>query len=130
MSDDDFCCGCCLGLIVGATVFGNQAHGSTVELKPTHPAAPSSIESVVKENHSIAQKMMLKGIYRYQTEISPSLHDKGNGEQRTICKYEPSCSEYAKIAIDKYGATKGTAIAATRLLKCNPLSKGGYDPLR
>jgi hypothetical protein len=46
------------------------------------------------------------------------------------CKYYPSCPEYAKRAISKYGALKGGFMAAARILRCNPLSKGGYDPLK
>lgn len=44
------------------------------------------------------------------------------------CKYKPTCSEYAISAIEKYGAIKGGAKAFWRILRCNPWSKGGYDP--
>ena len=46
------------------------------------------------------------------------------------CKYYPSCSEYTKQAIEKYGVIKGCFLGLKRILKCNPFSKGGYDPLR
>ncbi|MBQ9155949.1 MAG: membrane protein insertion efficiency factor YidD [Eubacterium sp.] len=45
------------------------------------------------------------------------------------CKYTPTCSQYAIEAIDKYGAFKGGLMAAWRFLRCNPFSKGGYDPV-
>lgn len=45
------------------------------------------------------------------------------------CKYTPSCSEYSKIAIKRFGAFKGTILSIKRILKCNPFSKGGYDPV-
>jgi uncharacterized protein len=46
------------------------------------------------------------------------------------CRFWPSCSEYAKQAISKYGILKGVILAAGRLLRCHPLSgKSGYDPL-
>ena len=45
------------------------------------------------------------------------------------CKYYPSCSEYAIEAIKNKGAVKGTLTALWRLLRCNPFSKGGYDPI-
>ncbi|MFH0732834.1 MAG: membrane protein insertion efficiency factor YidD [Candidatus Omnitrophota bacterium] len=45
------------------------------------------------------------------------------------CKYHPTCSEYAIEAIKTKGALRGCAIAAWRLLRCNPFSKGGYDPV-
>jgi putative membrane protein insertion efficiency factor len=46
------------------------------------------------------------------------------------CKYYPSCSEYTKQAIEKYGAIKGVAKGTWRILRCNPFSKGGYDPVK
>ncbi len=45
------------------------------------------------------------------------------------CKYIPTCSQYAIEAIKKYGALKGSFLAAWRILRCNPFSKGGYDPV-
>lgn len=45
------------------------------------------------------------------------------------CKYIPTCSEYALQAYEKYGFFKGTALTIWRILRCNPFSKGGYDPL-
>lgn len=47
----------------------------------------------------------------------------------TKCPYFPSCSEYGLEAIEKYGAFKGTALAVWRIIRCNPFSKGGYDPV-
>ncbi len=58
----------------------------------------------------------------YQKHISPNLEHR--------CKYYPSCSEYTKKAIDKYGTVKGILLGIKRILKCNPFSKGGYDPLK
>lgn len=46
----------------------------------------------------------------------------------STCKFYPTCSDYADEVIHKYGAKKGTAKAALRILKCNPFHKGGYDP--
>ena len=45
------------------------------------------------------------------------------------CKYEPSCSRYAVQAIERYGILRGSVLAAWRLLRCNPWSHGGYDPV-
>lgn len=45
------------------------------------------------------------------------------------CKYFPTCSEYGIQAIEKYGAIKGGLLAIWRILRCNPFSKGGYDPV-
>ena len=46
------------------------------------------------------------------------------------CKYYPTCSEYMRQAIEKYGALKGTYLGIKRLFRCNPFSNGGYDPLK
>lgn len=45
------------------------------------------------------------------------------------CRFVPTCSAYAIEAITKYGALKGSALALWRILRCNPFSKGGYDPV-
>ncbi|MFH0854763.1 MAG: membrane protein insertion efficiency factor YidD [bacterium] len=46
------------------------------------------------------------------------------------CKFHPACSEYAYQAVEKYGVIKGGAKALWRVIRCNPWSKGGYDPLK
>lgn len=58
----------------------------------------------------------------YKKHISPY--------RRPCCKYIPTCSEYALEAYEKYGFFKGTRLAVWRILRCNPFSKGGYDPLK
>ncbi len=55
----------------------------------------------------------------YQRFISPLL--------RPRCKYVPSCSEYARMAINEFGVIRGTILAGWRLLRCNPASHGGID---
>ena len=71
------------------------------------------------------KKICIYLIEWYQKNISSFL------ENRNIrCKYHPSCSEYTKQAIEKYGVIKGCLLGAKRILKCNPFSKGGYDPLK
>ena len=60
----------------------------------------------------------------YKKYISPIFHSWGIG-----CKYYPTCSEYTKQAIEKYGAIKGCFLGVKRIIKCNPFSKGGYDPV-
>ncbi len=71
------------------------------------------------------KKIMIKFINFYQKHISYWLEEK-----RIRCKYYPTCSEYAKQAIEKYGICRGSFLAIKRILKCNPFSKGGYDPLK
>jgi putative membrane protein insertion efficiency factor len=48
----------------------------------------------------------------------------------TTCKYHPSCSQYAIDAVRRKGLARGSVLAAWRLLRCNPWSRGGYDPVR
>lgn len=45
------------------------------------------------------------------------------------CKFLPTCSDYALIALEKYGFIKGSILTIKRILRCNPFSKGGYDPV-
>jgi putative membrane protein insertion efficiency factor len=47
-----------------------------------------------------------------------------------VCRFVPSCSQYAVEAISKHGAVKGVGLAAWRILRCQPCSRGGYDPVR
>lgn len=57
----------------------------------------------------------------YQRSVSPS--------QGARCKYLPTCSQYAVEAITRHGAIRGGALAIWRILRCNPFSHGGYDPV-
>ncbi len=67
------------------------------------------------------QKLCLGLIRFYQMAISPYIGPH--------CRFTPTCSEYAFIAIRRFGALKGIYIAIKRLLKCHPFHKGGYDPV-
>ena len=71
------------------------------------------------------KKICIKLIEMYQKTISKLFSSKD-----VHCKYYPSCSEYTKQAIDKYGVIKGGTKGFIRVLKCNPFSKGGYDPVK
>ncbi len=46
------------------------------------------------------------------------------------CRFYPSCSDYMMQAIERYGVAKGVLLGIKRILRCNPFSKGGYDPLK
>ena len=71
------------------------------------------------------KKILIKIINWYQKNISLWLESKN-----IRCKYYPTCSEYTRQAIEKYGAFKGICLGIVRILRCNPFSKGGYDPLK
>ena len=57
----------------------------------------------------------------YQKYLSPL--------KSTKCPYVPTCSAYAVQALEKHGAIKGSLLAIWRILRCNPFSHGGYDPV-
>lgn len=67
------------------------------------------------------RRLVVGLIVMYQRAISPLL---GN-----VCRYEPSCSEYMRQAVDKYGASRGVWMGTRRLLRCHPFHPGGYDPV-
>ena len=48
----------------------------------------------------------------------------------SMCKFTPTCSNYAIEAIKEYGSIKGTLLTIKRILRCNPFSKGGFDPIK
>ena len=65
--------------------------------------------------------VLLAPIRLYQRFVSPLLPRR--------CKYLPTCSDYAVQAVGKYGPARGFVLASWRLLRCNPWSDGGYDPV-
>ena len=69
----------------------------------------------------VVRRVVLLPIRAYQRFISPALPRR--------CKYEPTCSLYAVRAIEDYGILRGLVLAGWRVLRCNPWSHGGYDPV-
>jgi uncharacterized protein len=67
------------------------------------------------------RRVVVQPVRGYQRLISPALPRR--------CKYHPTCSAYAVQAIESYGILRGAVLAAWRVLRCNPLSHGGYDPV-
>lgn len=82
----------------------------------------ASYKENIKEGE-VVRKIPIFLIRLYQIFISPYL-----GQNK--CKYYPTCSNYAIQAYQKYGVFKGTLLSVWRILRCNPFSKGGYDPLK
>ncbi len=68
-----------------------------------------------------AREVVVAPIRAYRALVSPGL--------RPRCPYVPSCSEYAVQAVREYGILRGLVLAAWRVLRCNPFSHGGLDPL-
>ena len=70
---------------------------------------------------NVLRAVAVAPIRLYQLVLSPAI-----GER---CKYYPSCSEYAAQAIARFGILRGLVLAGWRLLRCNPWSHGGFDPV-
>jgi uncharacterized protein len=67
------------------------------------------------------RELLLLPVRAYRRFLSPALPKR--------CKYHPSCSAYAVEAVRSYGVVRGSVLASWRLMRCNPWSHGGYDPV-
>jgi len=67
------------------------------------------------------KRILLALVGAYKRRLSPSMPRR--------CRYEPSCSTYAAEAVGRFGAWRGFLLASWRLLRCNPFSHGGFDPV-
>jgi len=63
---------------------------------------------------------LLKLYKKYLSPINFGIH---------TCRFEPSCADYTYTAVEKYGILRGSFLGLWRILRCNPFSKGGYDPV-
>jgi putative membrane protein insertion efficiency factor len=70
---------------------------------------------------TLTRRIAVAPIVLYRRVVSPLLPPR--------CKYYPSCSEYAIQAVSEFGILRGLVLAAWRLLRCNPFSHGGFDPV-
>lgn len=70
---------------------------------------------------NVGRRLAIVPLRLYQALISPALGQR--------CKFYPSCSEYAVQAISRFGILRGLVLAVWRLLRCNPFSHGGFDPV-
>lgn len=87
-------------------------------------AGPSTADGVARPPGrigAVARTIVRAPIELWSRVISPGLPPR--------CKYEPSCSRYASQAIAEFGILRGLVLAGWRLLRCNPWSHGGYDPV-
>jgi uncharacterized protein len=84
-------------------------------------AANAARERPARGTARLLRAIVSAPIVAYQRLISPALPRR--------CKYEPTCSRYAVEAIGRYGILRGLVLAGWRLLRCNPWSYGGYDPV-
>jgi hypothetical protein len=68
------------------------------------------------------QWIVIGGLKAYKWILSPVLP--------SACRFYPTCSEYMREAVERYGAAKGVWMGVRRLLRCHPFQAGGYDPVR
>jgi uncharacterized protein len=87
----------------------------------TAAGAPARPHGSVAPARRFARVLLTAPIVLYQRLVSPLIPPR--------CRYEPSCSRYAVSAIGEFGILKGLVLAGWRLLRCNPWSHGGYDPV-
>lgn len=103
----------------------NVFHGASVkdraDVMPAEPVHPQIKAGIVMDIVPIVRKIFSLPIHFYRKFISPM--------KAPCCKYYPSCSRYALDAVEKHGIFKGTALSVWRVLRCNPWSVGGIDPV-
>ncbi len=79
------------------------------------------MKKIRRATEATAQAVIVGAIKVYQYTLGPLLP--------MSCRFEPSCSRYALEAVRKYGPWRGSALAFLRIVRCNPLHPGGYDPV-
>jgi uncharacterized protein len=77
---------------------------------------------------SVRERVVSAAHRTYKYAISPMLHAVSG--VTGACRFQPTCSEYAAIAMSEYGIVRGGWMAMRRVLRCQPLCKGGFDPVR
>lgn len=75
------------------------------------------------------RKIVLKLIKIYQKTLSPTTGLLSYLFPAKVCRFQPTCSQYTYQVVEKYGIIKGIFIGFWRILRCNPFSKGGFDPI-
>jgi len=92
---------------------------SAEDRQPTRRHAEASRRGSMRQWPALVLVALFKG---YQYCISPLFPP--------VCRFVPSCSQYAIDAVRKHGALRGAALALWRILRCHPFSRGGYDPVK
>jgi putative membrane protein insertion efficiency factor len=99
-----------------------RSEGSAVALHlPAPETTPESRQQPQLPNHAH---------HLYKTILSPALHVAATTFGLTgSCRFQPTCSDYATLAIAQHGPLRGTWMALRRLLRCHPFTRGGWDPV-
>jgi uncharacterized protein len=85
-----------------------------INAQPSHLTPPRPAQS-------FGQWVVVFGLLFYKGALSPMLP--------SCCKFYPTCSTYAKEAVERHGVARGLLLAARRLLRCRPFAPGGHDPV-
>jgi hypothetical protein len=103
----------------------NEAFPQEARLTPQQATLPGELKPVRANSERLAppQVVLLAMLDFYRRWVSPAIHSLKPGG----CRYLPTCSEYASLAIATHGALRGVLLASWRLLRCNPFSRGGLD---
>ena len=70
---------------------------------------------------TLLRRLVVLPIVAYRRFVSPAIPNR--------CRYHPSCSAYALQAVEEFGILRGLVLASWRLVRCNPWSRGGHDPV-
>ena len=108
--------------------------GISVSKKVGNSVIRHHLTRLIREGYRLQEDMFNSGldivVIARGTARDVSFHQRYISPMKsTKCPYYPTCSCYGLEAVQKYGAIKGGALAAWRILRCNPFSKGGYDPV-
>jgi putative membrane protein insertion efficiency factor len=76
-------------------------------------------------SEQVSARLAVGAIDAYRATVSPAIDRSG----LVHCRFEPTCSAYGREAIERYGAPRGFALAAGRVLRCQPWARGGWDPV-
>ncbi len=79
------------------------------------------VSFIVHRSGEIMRRAALAAIRFYQRRISPGLP--------AACRFQPTCSQYGYEAVERFGVGRGGLLTLWRLLRCTPLTRGGYDPV-
>ena len=102
-----------------------RGQGNQIERMP-FPWWEAGPNRIGRKIGAAPRAMAAGAIAIYRAVVSPVIHAI-NGP---ACRFEPSCSEYAREAIGEYGIVRGSAMAIWRIARCNPMGGHGYDPVR